>query len=295
MLRDASCPWKERNLVESTEVRRRPPPNASTSKGHRQPLFSSFILLPLSPPRTEHTSCRCAIDTLSGIMPPTPLPPAPAPPAPAKDKRPVSISASAFAFSLATPAKQTARLPLKAGPAPGRPQETPTRAQGQVRPFEQRPGPEDAGPSRPSYAEPQTTTPAPARVVHTRVAPPTDLTPLRPATPLLRPLAHLVTPLPARAVSPLDKSGTDRGKRKLNDVLDESSPFRPRFDTAPRSEAADGAGSGDARTWRALRGVSELPSAYSLPEAVRDRKEENEGLGVSPRRTKGIIKWTGRG
>jgi hypothetical protein len=61
----------------------------------------------------------------------------------------------------------------------------------------------------------------------------------------------------------------------------------------------DGTESGDGKLlkgWRTLRGVSEIPSAYSLPEAVSGgKKDENEGLGVSPRRTKGIIKWTGRG
>jgi hypothetical protein len=41
--------------------------------------------------------------------------------------------------------------------------------------------------------------------------------------------------------------------------------------------------------------MSEMPSVISLPKAAREGKEKEEGIGVSPRRTKGILKWNGRG
>jgi hypothetical protein len=101
-------------------------------------------------------------------------------------------------------------------------------------------------------------------------------------------------------LSPFDLGSPFPSKRQkkahvpLNQLLDESSPFRP---MGKSLGGYDGDGDKvDVKPDVSMRGISELPQGLTVDDLKKSSvRRDDEGLGVSPRRAKGgKVKWSGK-
>lgn len=98
-------------------------------------------------------------------------------------------------------------------------------------------------------------------------------------------LDALPSPFLFRAATP--QAGPSRPTRPLNDLLDEVSPFRPGSKSRDRKEEEK----------PGIR-LGDLPGQRMSEDVGRRVKEvvmEDEGVGVSPRKSKTGIRWVGKG
>ena len=103
---------------------------------------------------------------------------------------------------------------------------------------------------------------------------------------------------PNKALAPLEafpspfrtpQAGPSKGTVRLNDLLDEVSPFRKHIDENDGEAEEE-------KTER--RRLGELPGRRMTEDVGRRARrvvEEDEGVGVSPRRAKTGVRWTGKG
>ena len=210
-------------------------------------------------------------------MPPTPgLPP---PPAQSKRHPPTPITAGAFSFSLgptSTPAKKFKTSSNASSSALHPPAGSPLRTASRASEYQ-----------TPNHD-------AVLNIVGTIPRP--NVTSATPKKSLFQTLDSLPSPLAFRRRvdddRPISSPGAGSSQqnkgshRRLNDILDEASPFRPSATTVKIE--------GDGKRVR----IGELPAQNMAGDVNRKRqielKEEDEGVGVSPRKGKGI-RWTGRG
>lgn len=239
------------------------------------------------------------------------------PPQDAAGKRVAPISASAFSFSIASPARP-ARPAKKARTASPKP---PPRAAKQTPrakvttsgalPLPAAPSLSfsSPGPSRRAPPPPpphRNETPKPVRTLTANAASTTSHSPLRPVTAITTPIARKTQPrtrldaLPspfALVQRTTAKDGSpgpsSRSSRPLNALLD-ASPFR----VGP-SVGVGGKGKGKAKeeTPRPLQSITtSAPPRVELRQLERERVlDTEEGIGVSPRKNKGAIQHKGPG
>ena len=166
----------------------------------------------------------------------------------------LSITASAFTFSLDTPPTKRSR-PL--GTSTGLPPLPPT-------------------PKSSHTLEPRLLTETPKRKV-TNVDP-------------------LPSPFLFGGIKSTAQSGLPKGKatHRLNDLLDEISPFRAGTGTR-EEETEEEKKDGDDKPGIRLGDLPGRMMTEDVGRRVKVMVEEDEGIGVSPRRVRTRLKWSGKG